>query len=88
MHMYVKSLTRGGDAQVNANSERLSRSHFELSELQFVLEKAASFFDTARLAAQREAFDQPAASEAMDAPLLESAQPVDAKVRGPAPHRC
>ena len=66
--------------EVNANSERLSRTHAELAELQVVLEKAGGFFDTARIAAQREDLGRsPSMPEAMDAPLLESAQPVDAK---------
>jgi len=66
--------------EINANSERLSRTHAELAELQVVLEKAGGFFDTARIAAQREDLGRsPSMPEAMDAPLLESAQPVDAK---------
>lgn len=33
--------------EMNANGERLQRSHSELLELQLVLEKAGSFFDDA-----------------------------------------
>ena len=35
--------------EVNSNSERLTRSHSELVELQMVLEKAGAFFDEARV---------------------------------------
>ena len=45
--------------ELNSNSERLSRSHAELVELQLVLEKAGSFFDDAQFrASSSSAFDQ------------------------------
>lgn len=64
--------------EANGNSERLARSYNELMELQLVLEKAGSFFDSARAEAAAESFGERAYSvpEAMDAPLLESALPV------------
>lgn len=64
--------------EVNANTERLQRSYAELVELQLVLEKAGAFFDQARSQASQEGFERSySMPETMDAPLLESAQPVD-----------
>ncbi|WIA14247.1 hypothetical protein OEZ85_002783 [Tetradesmus obliquus] len=70
--------------EANGNSERLARSYNELMELQLVLEKAGSFFDSARAEAAAESFGERAYSvpEAMDAPLLESALPSAAASAG------
>ena len=38
--------------EVNANSDKLRRSHSELVELQLVLEKAGAFFEDARTTAK------------------------------------
>ena len=43
--------------ELNSNSERLSRSHAELVELQLVLEKASAFFDDAQRRASSAAID-------------------------------
>lgn len=59
--------------EVNANTERLQRSHSELVELQLVLEKAGSFFEQARVDAQSENLDRPyGAAEDIGAPLLQA----------------
>eukprot|EP01023_Acetabularia_acetabulum_P007407 TRINITY_DN131_c1_g1_i3.p1 TRINITY_DN131_c1_g1~~TRINITY_DN131_c1_g1_i3.p1 ORF type:complete len:878 (+),score=198.42 TRINITY_DN131_c1_g1_i3:100-2733(+) len=65
--------------EVNANTERLQKSHAELIELQMVLEKAGSFFDEARSMAQRGAFERPtySAGAEISSPLLEGAQAMD-----------
>jgi V-type H+-transporting ATPase subunit a len=59
--------------EINSNSEKLRRSQSELVELKLVLEKAGSFFTTAREGAavqQRELEDSVVSSESMDSPLL------------------
>ena len=59
--------------EVNANVEKLRRSHSELVELQLVLEKAGSFFDAARSDAGLHASDfsmTRSASSSASVPLL------------------
>lgn len=58
--------------EINANNERLQRSHGELVELQLVLEKAGAFFEDAASRASAARFNaSSAASETeMGAPLL------------------
>jgi hypothetical protein len=59
--------------EVNANTERLTRTHSELVELQLVLEKAGNFFEHARVEAQSENLDRPlGAGEDIGVPLLVS----------------
>eukprot|EP00210_Caulerpa_lentillifera_P002794 g2669.t1 len=60
---------------VNENSERLFRTEAELRELLIVLERAGSFFDEAQQISSAVASEAPA-----EAPLLESAVPVESKV--------
>jgi V-type H+-transporting ATPase subunit a len=55
--------------EVNANVEKLRRSHSELVELQLVLEKAGSFFDAARTDAGLHADDFSASTEAISSSL-------------------
>ncbi|KAL6762998.1 vacuolar proton ATPase subunit A [Haematococcus lacustris] len=64
--------------EVNANNERLQRTHAELAELQLLLEKAGGFFDTAREEAAQgcvglgggEANGLPGSNLDMNTPLL------------------
>jgi len=63
--------------EVNANSERLFRTEAELVELQMVLERAGTFFEDAVQVSTPIAAQEAASFEA---PLLESAIPVESKV--------
>lgn len=56
--------------QMNSNGSTLQRTFAEFSELALVLEKAGAFFEKAKRAAGRGAFES--SSETQDAPLLES----------------
>jgi len=63
--------------EINANTDKLQRTHSELTELQLVLQKAGAFFSSARNAAtsvQQERVDTENGSsieEAIDRPLLQ-----------------
>lgn len=59
--------------EVNANSDRLSRTEAELIELQMVLESAGGFFEEAQATSPLGG----AESASFEAPLLESAIPVN-----------
>jgi V-type H+-transporting ATPase subunit a len=60
--------------EILANSEKLKRTHSELTELHLVLQKASSFFSSARDNAteqqRRELEAAPGTGEDMDRPLL------------------
>lgn len=59
--------------ELNANSQRLGRSHAELLELQLVLEVASGFFEDAQHSASSAHQERSEAfGESMDAPLLET----------------
>jgi hypothetical protein len=58
---------------INENSERLKKSEAELIELQLVLQKAAQFFDEARVTAHGNTAGDSDAVTSVDVPLLDDA---------------